>query len=416
MNSGELVMNVKKTILFLFIILLFAFNSLLGQTTINGRLIDEYYFPVPDVKIVVSNGGSVKTAADGSFQITTTKMPYDLTVVDISNSMAMLYRGLFSTAPEITLLGGLPPRNVNSEAVKVEFPPVPRDHSALIKFVSNDLFYSEPVTAFANDRSKIITVSWPQSFNSVNGKIMYIEKTGTSYDKYSEKVYTVLRDFYLQQVRFDSNIAFQNPGDAFITVYLPTTDYTKKGFTVSADFLSFNRNSELLLNTYEGDIIYTKSLVPLNLSYGFRLKVLGYSYSGDGFGFSNINYAYPGSVLTIQAETPPKLTAPQDKFYGVNASTEFGYEWGSGSGLYVIHFHCFDPAADFYVVTKEKFISSPLVTGASVLKGDEYSWRVFKYLPYVTIDDFVEQRKFKNDVGYRAITQSEVRTFRKKPY
>ena len=409
-------MNIKSAVIFLFIILISFFNSLFGQTAISGRLIDEYYFPVPDVRITVSNGGSVKTASDGSFQITTAKLPYDLSVIDVSNNMAMLYRGLFSTSPEITLFGGYPPRNVNSEAVKIEFPPIPREHSALIKFVSNDLFYSETVTAFSNEKTKIITVNWPQSSNSVNGKIIYLEKTNNSFDKFSERAFTVLKDFYPRQIKFDSASSFITPGDAFVTVYLPSTDFAKKGFTVSADFLSFNRNSELLLNTIEGDIIYSKSPVPQNLSYGFRLKVIGYSYNGDGFGFSNTNYAYPGSVLTIQQETPPKLTAPQDKFYGVSASTEFGYEWGSGSGVYVIHFHCFNPSADFYVVTKEKFISSPLVTGASVLTGDEYSWSVSKYLPYVTIDDFVEQRKFMNDVGYKAITQSELRTFRKKPY
>jgi hypothetical protein len=416
MNSIDSVMNVKSAVIFLFIILFPFFNSMFGQTVISGRLIDEYYFPVPDVRIIVSNGGSVKTAGDGSFQIATTKMPYDLMVIDASNNLAMLYRGLYSTSPEITLLGGLPPRNVNSEAVKVEFPPVPKDRTALIKYVSNDLFYSESVTAFTNEKSKIITVSWPQSSGSVNGKFIYLEKSGSSYYKFSEKVYTVLKDFYPQQIKFDSTMSFIIPGAANITVYLPTTDYSKKGFTVSADFLSFNRNSELLLNTYEGDIIYTKSPVPLNLSYGFRLKVMGYSYNGDGFGFSTTYYAYPGSVLTIQTEAPPKLTAPQDKFYGANASTEFGYEWGSGSGVYVIHFHCFNPSGDYYVVTKEKFISSPLLTGASVLTGEEYSWSVSKYLTYVTIDDFVEQRKFINDIGYRAITQSETRTFRKKPY
>ncbi len=409
-------MNKKQVIIFLFIILISFFNNLLGQTLISGRLLDEYNFPVPAVTIYTSGGGYCTTGNDGTFQITVSKMPYDLMIVDASNNTGVLYRGMYRANPELTMFGGFTPRNVNSEGVKVEFPPIPRDRSAIIKFVSNDLFYSEDVTAYTNEKNKMITVNWPANSSTISGKIIYVEKTSNSFERFSEKAYTVIKDFYPQIVKFDSLTSYSNMGTASLTVYLPQTDYPKKGFHVSADFLSLHRNSEIVLNSVEGDIIYTKCPVPYYIPFGFRLKVSGYAYNNDGYGFQNTSYAYPNSVLTIQSETPPKLTGPQDKFYGVNASTEFGYEWGSGTGLYIIHFHCFNPVADFYVVTKEKFISSPFAYAGSILTGDEYSWNVSKYLTYITIDEFVKEKKFTNDVGYEAVTQSETRTFRKRPY
>ena len=402
--------------LFLFSIKVYADNYDACSYKIEGRVIDEKYFPVSDITVSVSNGGTVKTSSDGTFQIYTDKMPYDLILTDISNNTSVLYRGLSLTDPELTLFGQNAPRNTNSEAVKIEFPPVPRDHSAIIKFISSDLFYSEQVNAFAGEKSKVITVSWSTGSSSIGGKVIYLEKTNTTYEKFEEKAYTVIKDFYPQIVKFDSSTSYTTPGESYLTVYMPQVTYVTGGFRVSADFLSLNRNSEITLNTTEGDVYYSKCLVPLSISYGFRLKVIGYAYSGDGSGFASIYYTYPNAVYNIVSETPPKLTAPQDKFWGVNSSTEFGYEWGSGSGVYVIYFHCLNPSGDVYVVTKEKFISSPFNYASNILSGDEFSWKVYKYLTYITTDEFVRKIQFNNDLGYKAFLQSETRTFRKKPY
>jgi hypothetical protein len=394
----------------------FAENEHNQSYKIEGRVLDEKYFPVVDITISISNGGTTRTSSDGSFSIYTEKLPCDLILTDISNNTAVLYRGLSITDPELTLFGDYPPRNVNSEAVKIEFPPIPREHSAIIKFISSDLFYSEQAMAFTGEKSKVLTVSWSQNVSSIGGKIIYLEKTSTSYDRFEERAYTVIKDFYPQIVKFDSSTSFTTPGESFLTINMPTVTYTTGGFKVSADFLSLNRNSEITLNTTEGEVLFSKCLVPLSVPYGFRLKVIGYAYSGDGSGFSSIFYTYPNAVYNIQTETPPKLTAPQDKFWGVSNSTEFGYEWGSGSGVYVINFHSLNPVGDVYVVTKEKFISSPFNYASNILTGEDFSWKVYKYLTYITTDEFVRKKQFNNDIGYKAFLQSETRTFRKKPY
>ena len=407
--------NISNFSILIIFILIFTGNIAFCDV-INGRVIDERGFPVPGVAISITNGGSVTANFDGYFQIATEKLPYDLMITDASNSTGVLYRGININNPELVMFGDYPPRNVNSEAIKVEFPPIPRDRSAIIKFISNDLFYSEEVTAFTNEKSKTITVSWSQSSNMLSGKIIYLEKSSTTFEKFSEKSYTIIKDFYPQFVKFDTLTTYTKPEESNITVYLPTVTYNKVGFKVSGDFMSLHRNSGINFNTIEGNIIFSKCIVPMSIPYGFRLKVEGYGYNIDGSGFTNTTYTSPNSVLNIASETPPKLTAPQDKFWGVSSSTEFGYEWGSGSGVYVIYFHCFNPSADFYVVTKEKFINSPFNYAGRILTGEEYSWKTFKYLTYITMDEFVRPKKFLNDVGYKAITESETRTFRKKMY
>jgi hypothetical protein len=312
------------------------------------------------------------------------------------------------------LFGDQPPRNVNSEYIKVEFPAVPRGINAVIKFISSDIFNCKDEHAVSGETSKLIKVDWLNSSNSINGRVIYLEKSSSSYGKYMERSYTVLKDFVPQQVKFDS-LGFNQPvGDSYLTIYMPIVSYDKKGFSVYADFLSLNRNAEILLNETEGDIIFTKVLIPNNLPYSYRLKVMGYGNYKNNSGFAGYYYTYPNSTLNIESVTPPQLSGPQDKFYNVNNGTLFSFEWGTGSGIYVLNFHSYNPVGDFYIVTNETSIRSPLNYCYGVISGDDYSWNVSKYLPYSSVDDFVKIKNFANDVGYKAISTSETRTFRTK--
>jgi hypothetical protein len=213
---------------------------------------------------------------------------------------------------------------------------------------------------------------------------------------------------------FDSNSYYSKPGDSYVTIYPPGQDCEKKSFEVFGDFLSLHRNASFRLNYTEGDIISTKVLIPNTLPYGYRIRITGSCLFKGGSGFDSYFYSYPGATYNINSETPPALESPQDKLYGVNDNTQFSYEWGSGTGIYVIHFHCFDPVGDFYIVTTDRNVKSPLSSAKDILKGTEYSWNVTKYLTYVSVDSYVRPKDFSNDVGYKASSYSELRTFRTK--
>lgn len=394
-------------------VILFSGISAFAQGTIKGRVLDERGFPVPGVTVFINNIGGANTGKDGSFTAVTDKLPYNLTIKDESNSLAVLYEGLKRLDPELILFGAKSSRSVNTEAIKINFPSVPSGSSALIKFISDDLFYSQDVIANSGETSKIITVDWPNNENKVNGRVIYLEKTSTAYTKYIEKALTVLKDFNNQVITFD-NANFIKPGQTSITLYMPNANYERKGFAVYADFLALHRNSQILLNSEEGDIISTKCLVPSNLPLSFRLRVEGNGFYKNGDGFENSIYSYPGTSLNISTETPPELTAPQDKFIGVSPYTEFAYEWGSGTGIYVVHFHSYFPDGDFYIVTSQRSVSSPVQKSGGILKGNEYKWSTAKHLTYFNLDDFTKPKQFSNDIGYRAVTYSAPRTFKLK--
>jgi hypothetical protein len=403
---------VSFTLLFVFIF--FALNSVSAKLDISGKVLDEKYFPVPNLTLYFSGGASTKTNSEGKFKISLDASSYDVFIYDYANLNGAVYRNLTTTTPELTLFGNTSSKYVNTDIMKVNFNPVPQGKTVTIKFISDQIFSSKEVTASAGERTKLITIDYPSTKDYINGRIIYIEKSPQSFDRFSEKAVTILKDNTTQSVAFDSNSYYSKPEDSYLTIYLPGQESESKSFEVYADFLSLHRNSELLLNTTEGDIVSTKVLIPKNLPYGYRIKITGSSRFKGGSGFDNYFYSYPGATYNINSETPPLLDSPQDKLYTVNDNTLFSYEWGSGTGVYVVHFHCFDPVGDFYVVTTDRNLKSPLPYVKDILKGTEFSWNVSKYLTYTSTDAFVRPKDFANDLGYRAITYSNLRTFRTK--
>lgn len=398
----------------LIIFLFFSFGTASARLDISGKVLDERYFPVPNLTLFFTGGASTKTNSEGKFKISLDVPTYDVFIYDYANLNGVVYRGLTTTTPELTLFGNISSKYVNTDIMKVNFLPVPNGKTVIIKFISDQIFSSKEVIASPGEKTKLITVDYPSTKDYINGRIIYIEKSPQSFDRFSEKAVTILKDNTTQSVIFDSNSYYSKPGDSYLTVYLPGQESEKKSFQVYADFLSLHRNSELLLNTTEGDIISTKVLIPKNLPYGYRIKITGSNQFKGGSGYDSYFYSSPGATYNIDSETPPLLDAPQDKIYTVNDNTIFSYEWGSGTGIYVVHFHCFDPVGDFYVATTDRNIKSPLPYVKDILKGTEFSWSVSKYLTYTSMDAFVKTKEFANDVGYRAITYSNLRTFRTK--
>ncbi len=405
----------KAVIIFL---LIFSASSIVqSQHNIQGRVLDERNFPVPKLSIYISNGGTAVTDNDGYFKASAGSLPYNLTIYDASNNNAVFYSSLSRKDPELIFFGSKSTRYTNTEVVKVITNPIPNGRNAIIKFISDDIFYSQDVYMSSGETSKILTVDWPSKSDYINGRVIYLERTSKGYEKYGERTITVTKGQYPMSVIFDSSLVYQNPGTSNITVYLPSaSDYESKGFKVYTDFLSLHRNAQIIINQTEGNIISTKVNVPTNLSLGYRLKISGEAFRSDGSGFISYTYSYPGSSLNIESYDLPYLDAPQDKYWGVSTNTIFSYEWGSGTGIYVVHFHAYDPVGDFYIVTRDKNIPSPLGYSSGTLSGNEYSWSVAKYIPYISTDDYTKPRVFANDLGFKAILFSDKRTFRIKPF
>ncbi len=406
--------NYKSLIPFIVLCFIFTVNTASG-VEIRGKVLDDRYFPVPNIYITVTPGGNAKTDSRGEFRVDAEKTPYQLYVYDDANAIGVLYTNLSTQTPELFLFGLASSKYVNTDILKIEFPPVPRGKTAIIKFLSESIYWSSDVTVNPGETSKTISVDYPSYMNNINGRVIYLEKSNTSFNKYVERAITIAKNYYPQSVVFDSLANYENPGSSIVTIYPPAFAYDVKGFSVYVDFLALHRNSCIELNITEGDIISTKVLVPLKLSFGYRLRVTGKGFFKRGDGFYNLTYSYPGATLNISTETPMILEAPQDKFWGVSNNTRFAWDWGSGTGIYVAHFHAFAPVADLYIVTTERSVRSPLAYARNLMGGEEFSWEVMKYTTYMSVDDYVKPRTFANDVGYKAMIKSELRTFRTQP-
>ena len=383
---------------------------------ITGKVLDERYFPVPNISVTVTGGMLTKTNKDGTFSLSTDNNNYDLLMFDMSVSTGVLYKDLSTSTPELIFFGLAASKNINSEFVKIEFPALSNGRSAIIKFLSEDVYSCEDVIASAGERNKVLNINFPSYLTRLNGRIVFLEKTSNSFEKYYEYPITIIKEGYPQTVIFDSMSLGRTPGTSSVIIYPPAFAYDSKGFSVYGDFLSQQRNAELCFNVTEGDIVSSKIIVPQTLPYGYRLKVEGRGALKNNGSFVNYTYSYPGATLNIPTETAPKLDAPQDKYWGVSNNTIFSWDWGSGTGIYVAHFHSFAPVGDFYVVTRDRNLKNPKSMAGGIIDGNEYSWQVSKYLTYTSVDDYVKPRIFANDLGYKAILTSELRTYRINPF
>jgi len=379
---------------------------------ISGRVIDERNFPVPFVKVII-NATEAETDKEGKFKILNVPKPYDLTIAEKSTATAIIYKSLSIDNPELIFFGKPNTKDANSAVISVTFPEIPVGSSAILKFISTDVFYSEDIEVFSGEKSKTLLVYWPQSKKSLNGSVIFLQKNNTTYEQFKDKVVSL----YKNTIPFKANItnlSSSNTETSELVVYLPFKDYISKGYSIYADFFAYNRNSQVLLTKEEGNIFRTKSIIPSILPIAYRLKVMGFVEYKDGSGFVNSEYSQPGTTINLTTETPPEPQTPTDKFLGANGNTEFYYSIGSGTGIYVLQYHSFYPSMNFYIVTGERSAYLTYLSRKEFRKGlsVEFKWKVKKYLTYFSVNDFVKPKEFNNDIGYKAVLYSKERTFK----
>ncbi|MEO8665421.1 MAG: hypothetical protein ABI462_07980 [Ignavibacteria bacterium] len=378
---------------------------------VGGKVIDERNFPVPFVKVII-NGKEAETDKSGNFKILDITYPYDVVIADKSSATAVVYKNLSINNPDLILFGNPNPQNSLSAVIKVKFPEVPTGSSAVIKFISTDVFYCGDAEISPGEKSKTLIVYWPASQKTINGNVILLQKNSTKYELYSD----VPSSLYENPVPFNVTFSKKSSNDtktSDLTVFLSIKDIKTKGYSISADFLAYYRNSQMMLTRQEGNTFNTKSIIPSTLPLSYRLKVSGFADYGDGSGFANSVYSKPGATVNLQTESPPELQTPSDKFLGASGNTQFNYSPGSGAGIFVIQFHSSNPEINFYVVTSERNTRLDYLSREEFRKAGsvEFKWSAKKYLTYFSVNEFVKPLEFRNDIGYKAVLYSTERTF-----
>jgi hypothetical protein len=411
-----------KSILYLFVIAatsIFPVNDSMSfdmsketVRSVVGRVVNERNFPVPFAKVIINNA-EVETDKSGVFRIPNVTFPYDAVVAVKTTATAVLYKKLSIDNPELILFGKSIGGNAISAAIEVTFPEIPSGSSAILKFISTDSYYSEEKEVFHGEKSKSILVYWPATKNILNGNVVFIQRSSTDYQQYSEKVVSIFKN----SAPFKANITAASSANiktSDLVVYVPFKDYTTKGYSIFANFQSYKSNADVLLTKEEGDIHRTKSIIPSSLPVAYRLKISGFVDFKDGSGFTNYVYSQPGATVNLETETPPEPQTPSDNFLGANGNTEFYYSLGSGTGIFVVEFHSAYPAMSFYIVTDQRSTNFSYLSRREFKNAGsvEFKWRVKKYLTYFSVNDFVKPAELRNDIGYKAVLYSKERIFK----
>jgi hypothetical protein len=379
---------------------------------VSGRVVDERNFPVPSAKVII-RGQEIQTDNSGRFKILNVEFPYDVVIAWQPTSTAVIYKNLSTDNPDLILFGKPDTINDNSAVISIDFPEIPKGSSAVIKFISPDVFYCNNIEVHEGEKNKSIVVYWPESKNILSGKVVFIQKNSSQYEFYKEAstvIYKRLNSFNLKLRGISTN----NTRTSSLFVNLPFKNFKTKGYSVFADFLSYDRNADMLLAKQDSNIFKSTSIIPSKLPITYRVKVSGFVDYADGSGFVNYVYSKPGATVNLSSEVPPELQTPSDRYLGASGNTEFYYSLGSGTGIFVVQYHSRDPEINFYIVTSERtaylnYLSRNEFKGAGSV---EFKWRVKKYLTYFSVDDFVKPREFAPDFGYKAVLYSSERTFK----
>ncbi len=379
---------------------------------VAGRVVDARNFPVPYVKVII-RGIEAETDRSGKFRILNVSFPYDIVVAEKTTATAVIYKGLSIDNPELILFGQPNERYANNAIINVTFPEITTGSSAIIKFISTDVFYSEDIEVSAGEKIKQIQVYWPLTKKNLSGKVIFLQKNKNKYEQFKDKVVSLYKNTIPFKVNIN-DISSSKTQTSDLVVYLPFKNFTAKGYSVYADFQSYSRNSNVLLAKVEENVYRGKSIIPYNLPISYRLKVTGFADYKDGSGFVNYTYTQPGAAVNLTEEIPPEPQTPSDNFLGASGNTEFYYSLGSGTGIFVLQCHSQNPPMSFYVVTADRSTNLYYLSREEFRQSAsiEFKWSVLKYLTYFSVNDFVKPSEFINDIGYKAILHSKERTFK----
>jgi hypothetical protein len=381
------------------------------QAFVSGKVVDERGFPVPYLKVII-NETEVQTDAGGKFNIVNVSTPYDVTIAERYTSTAVIYKNLNISTPELVFFGQVSDDYINSVNAKISFPKIPKGSSAIVKFISQDIYESKEFIANEGDSSQNLKISWPLIQNNLKGQIVYILKKDSGYQTIKFKDVSFYKNTKAPNVKINSK-----PGSKLtnsdVSVYFPEDTYDNRGFSLSANLFNYNRSSGIRF--YENNSKEKQFTIPVmnGIPETFKIQVRGFSNSQDGSGFINYSYVSPGAVMKIVSEFPPEIQTPLDNSLAIDGGARFSYSTGTGAGIYVLEFRSVNPVMNFYIVTGERESRLNYLSRSEFKTGSvQFIWSVRKYLTYFTVDEFVKPVIFKNDFAYKAILFSSERSFK----
>lgn len=149
---------------------------------VTGRVTDYFGQPMTGVSVAVDAGAPVPVGADGTFTVADVEVPYDLTLLDLTNHYAHVYEGLTTT--DLEILGSMTPLAARQAGVTGELSePVGTDQLALVCIEGTEVTVLGCTSVPPSQTAFAITANWYgdiQVSGNVRAWVVDLDQSGST--------------------------------------------------------------------------------------------------------------------------------------------------------------------------------------------------------------------------------------------
>ncbi|HQY20566.1 MAG TPA: hypothetical protein PLX80_06950 [Ignavibacteria bacterium] len=383
-------------------------NSSGPESVVSGIIHNEFHVPLSNVK-VSTQGKTVLTSEDGSFNLSGISIPYDLTVSDSAfNLNTDIYKGLSASYLE---LGFNKYPDINYYAyINAELPVEIFQQDIICKVIFSDKEFTNIYsTLLSPNQNAILQV--PVFNNVINGKVHVLtykidsSHRILSYENYGTSPEIVLNRGNVVNYIFTNDQLSLNPGEKDVECNIEPNNFS----SLNSFYLTFSPKNYLYLNStfsqMTGNNFQVK--IPTGIPDAF------YSVVNYNVGSTSGNISLVPNTNYIKVNSPCELISPPNNAADVNNSTPFSFSAGEGSGIYEITIFNNVSGANYKIFTTENnFTLNGLEeTGNENFSGDNFTWFVSKKGTFSTVNDYAVN-KFKIQNPFVSQSQNGFFTFK----
>ncbi len=363
-----------------------------GVVTVAGKVIGQNGVAVAGVPVLITGKVSTNTDANGNFSVASVTTPYDVDVVDATNKVALVYKGLTRTDPTLVFLGSSPgtarhgtingqisgpgftPNQGANDITRVVFASPEATSSATTSlsgaFGPIGLSWYGPTATTGN----LYALQWTKDANSL--------PVASGYKGYGVRSGIAINDGSTLNNQFDTL-------QAVATTQFTGTITIPAAYTLSSKAL-FLRVSQLALisllsdgTTNAAPSYYTPNIGGATLL--FQITAIKSAGNGTAYYKTGVSPGATGVGITIPAA--PDLSLPVDAATGVDTTVTFSWTPMTGGIHLLLLASSGNPG--YYILTSGTSATIPNLKGLGLglPSSGAYTWEVYGFGPFATADD-----------------------------
>jgi hypothetical protein len=361
--------------------------------TVTGKVVGQNGQGVASVPVVVTGKPSTNTDASGNFSIANVTTPYDIGVVDATSKAALVYKGLTRTDPSLLFIGSTPGTSrTGTVSGKISGGTFTPNQGA--SDITRVVFASPEVLRNANTAASgtfgPINLSWfgPTATTGTLYALQFTSDAGglpvaSGYKGYGVRSGIAVNDGGTLTNQFDT-LQTVSTGQFTGTVTVPS------GYTLAGKLVYVRVSQSAVISLFsEGNANTNLSYYTPGISGATLLLGVAASKSGGGNGiFWKTGLATSATGVSVNFVAPPEVSLPVNAATGVDTTVTFSWTAMTG-GVHLVVFQGGAGAPSYYVLTSGTSATIPNMKtfGLGLPASTAYSWYVYGFGPFATVDD-----------------------------